>query len=732
MVSLIHFDAMDVSDLLDPLNDAQREAVSAPLGRTLVLAGAGSGKTRVLVHRAAWLARVEGASPYSVLAVTFTNKAAGEMRGRIEALLGFSAAGMWVGTFHGLCHRLLRRHARDAGLPETFQILDSEDQRRLIKRVLRALEIDESRWPVKQVQGFINGHKDEGQRPDDIGEGNDPYTDRMVRIYRAYQQACDRGGQVDFAELLLRAFETLRKTPGLLAHYREQFRHVLVDEFQDTNRIQYAWLQLLIGTDADAFVVGDDDQSIYGWRGARVENIRRFAEDYPDTRTVRLEQNYRSTAHILNAANALIDHNSGRMGKRLWTEGADGEPIHVYAAFNELDEARFVVARIRDELQLGRTRSEFAILYRSNAQSRVFEEALLAHRVPYRVYGGLRFFERAEIKDALSYTRLCNRRDDDAAFERVVNTPARGIGGKTLDMLRELARGEDLTLWQAATRAHEQRLLPARAATAVGKFMALIDTLDESADGQPLAQRLETVIRGSGLRELFGKQGDDRGESRLDNLDELISAARGFEQEWDDDGEMDVLTAFLSHAALEAGEGQADDWEDCVQLMTLHSAKGLEFPVVFLAGLEEGLFPHRMSAEDPERLEEERRLCYVGMTRARERLFLSWAEKRRLHGSDNFCAPSRFLREVPEEFQHQIRTRVSVSRPQMAVRRGLIDQQPEAGGLRLGQPVRHAKFGDGVVLQYEGQGPSARVQVNFSSVGAKWLVAAYAKLEPVG
>ncbi len=723
---------MDVSDLLDPLNDAQREAVSAPLGRTLVLAGAGSGKTRVLVHRAAWLARVEGVSPYSVLAVTFTNKAAGEMRGRIEALLGFSAAGMWVGTFHGLCHRLLRRHAREAGLPDTFQILDSEDQRRLIKRVMRALEIDESRWPVKQVQGFINGHKDEGQRPDAIGDGSDPYTDRMVRIYRAYQQACDRGGQVDFAELLLRAYETLQRTPALLQHYREQFRHVLVDEFQDTNRIQYAWLQQMIGVDADAFVVGDDDQSIYGWRGARVENIRRFAEDYPDTRTVRLEQNYRSTAHILNAANALIGHNSGRMGKKLWTDGVDGEPIHVYAAFNELDEARFVVARIRDELQTGRARAEFAILYRSNAQSRVFEEALLAHGVPYKVYGGLRFFERAEIKDGLAYMRLANQRDDDAAFERVVNTPARGIGGKTLDTLREQARNRGLTLWQAAARAHDERLLPARAATAVGKFLALIDTLDETSRDQPLAQRMETVIRGSGLRELFGKQGDDRGESRLDNLNELVSAARGFEQEWEDDGEMDVLTAFLSHAALEAGEGQGEEWEDCVQLMTLHSAKGLEFPVVFLSGMEEGLFPHRMSAEDPERLEEERRLCYVGMTRARERLLLSWAEKRRLHGSDNFCAPSRFLREIPEEHQHQIRTRVSVSRPQMAVRRGLIDQQPEPGALRLGQPVHHQKFGEGVVIQYEGQGPSARVQVNFSSVGEKWLVAAYAKLEPVG
>ena len=723
---------MDVSDILDPLNDAQREAVSAPPGRTLVLAGAGSGKTRVLVHRAAWLHRVEGASPFSVLAVTFTNKAAGEMRGRIESLLGFSAAGMWVGTFHGLSHRLLRRHAREAGLPDTFQILDAEDQRRMLKRLMRALEIDDARWPVRQVQGFINSRKDEGLRPADIGEGKDPYTDRMVRIYAAYQQSCERGGQVDFAELLLRVFELLRDSPGLLSQYREQFRHILVDEFQDTNGIQYAWLRLLAGPDADCFVVGDDDQSIYGWRGARVENLRRFTEDYPDTRTMRLEQNYRSTAHILEAANALIDHNSGRLGKDLWTAGERGEPIMVYAAFNELDEARFVVDRIRDAVHQGRARSDFAVLYRSNAQSRVFEEALLAHGMPYRVYGGLRFFERAEIKDALAYLRLLGIRHDDASFERVVNTPARGIGGKTVGIIREQARSRDLSLWEAAMTAVHEKLLPPRAATAVTGFLDLIDSLAEAAEAEPLAQKIEAVIRGSGLRELFRKDGDDRGESRLENLDELVSAARNFEQDWEDDGEMDVFTAFLSHAALEAGEGQGDDWEDCVQLMTLHSAKGLEFPTVFLAGLEEGLFPHRMSAEDPDRLEEERRLCYVGITRARERVVMTWAEKRRLHGSDNYCVPSRFLREIPEQHLQQVRTRQSVTRPRMAVRAGLGPAEPPpADGFALGQQVTHRKFGDGVVLRYEGQGPTARVQVNFSSVGTKWLVAAYANLQAV-
>ncbi|MFV8835023.1 DNA helicase II [Aquisalimonas sp.] len=721
---------MDVSDILDPLNDAQREAVSAPLGHNLVLAGAGSGKTRVLVHRAAWLGRVENASPYSIMAVTFTNKAAAEMRGRIESLLGYSAAGMWTGTFHGLSHRLLRRHWREAKLPEAFQILDSEDQRRLVKRVMRLLEIDESRFPVRQVQGYINARKDDGQRPGDIGEGNDPHTDRMVRIYAAYQEACERTGQVDFAELLLRSFELLRDNPGIQGHYREQFRHLLVDEFQDTNGIQYNWLRMIAGDQADLFIVGDDDQSIYGWRGARVENIRQLSHDYPGTRVMRLEQNYRSTATILNAANTLIAHNSGRMGKNLWTDGADGDPIAVYAAFNELDEARYVVERIASLLNDGHARREMAILYRSNAQSRVFEEALLARGLPYRVYGGLRFFERAEIKDALAYLRLIDNRDDDPSFERVVNTPTRGIGSKTVDTIRELGRRQGVSMWAAARGAIGDRSLPGRAATAVTKFLALIDALAEEAGDQPLAERIDVVIRGSGLRELFQKDGSDRGESRLENLDELVNAARHFEQEWEGDGDMAVLTAFLSHAALEAGEGQADAWEDCVQLMTLHSAKGLEYPVVFLTGLEEGLFPHRMSAEDPDRLEEERRLCYVGITRARQQAVLTWAEKRRLHGKETFGAPSRFLSEMPEDCLQHVRTRMTVSRPQMAVRSGLDEQTGgDAAAFNLGQRVHHPKFGDGIVLQYEGQGPSARVQVNFTDAGTKWLVAAYAKLE---
>mgnify|MGYP001203880236 FL=1 len=718
---------MDVSDLLDVLNDAQREAVSAPLGKALVLAGAGSGKTRVLTHRIAWLLRVEQASPYGILAVTFTNKAAAEMRGRVEELLGFDAGRMWIGTFHGIAHKLLRMHYREAGLPQSFQILDADDQLRLIKRVMRALEIDDGRFPPRQIMGYINSRKDEGQRPEHLGDSFDPYTKQMVMVYQAYEEACRRGGLVDFAELLLRAHETLRDNPPLLDHYRRRFQHLLVDEFQDTNTIQYAWLRLLAGTESDVFVVGDDDQSIYGWRGARVENIRRFSEDFPGTQVYRLEQNYRSTGTILQAANTLIAHNGGRMGKNLWTAGEEGEPIAVYAAFNEQDEARFVIERIQRGLEQGDARSDYAILYRSNAQSRNLEEQLIAQGIPYRVYGGLRFFERAEIKDALAYLRIMYNRHDDASFERVVNTPPRGIGDRTLDVVRETARDRAQSLWSAAQAVVAEGKLAARAANALKNFFTLIDSYAESLEGLALSQQIEEVLQGVGLRAHYAKDRSDRGEAKLENLDELVSAGRTFEQEYEPSDEMDVVTAFLAHAALEAGEGQADAWEDCVQLMTLHSAKGLEFPNVFLVGVEEGLFPHRMSAEDPGRLEEERRLCYVGITRARERLCITYAERRRLHGADNYTVPSRFISEIPPALIEEVRPRMSVSRPIIGHR--LIPQE-EAGAFQLGQRVQHAKFGEGVVLKYEGSGPNARVQVNFTDVGSKWLVAAYANLQP--
>ena len=719
---------MDVSDLLENLNDPQRQAVAAPPGNLLILAGAGSGKTRVLTHRIAWLIRTGQASTYGILAVTFTNKAAHEMRGRLEALLDVPVTGMWVGTFHGLAHRLLRAHWQEAGLPQGFQILDSEDQARMIRRLMRELGVDEAKWPSKQAQWFINARKDEGQRAAQIVPGNDPFLKQMAFLYQAYEEACQRSGVVDFAELLLRAYELWQKRPDVLDHYRRRFSHILVDEFQDTNAIQYGWLKLLAGDRGLVFAVGDDDQSIYGWRGARIENIHRFRKDFPNVELVRLEQNYRSTATILGAANALIAHNADRLGKELWTEGAKGDPIRLYGAFNEIDEARFVVERIRDWESHGGRRSEAAVLYRSNAQSRVLEEALMQARVPYRVYGGLRFFERAEIKDALAYLRLIASRQEDAAFERVVNTPTRGIGERTVEMLRGEARASGVPLWQSLGHVLAKPLLPARAANALASFRDLVERLASEVAGLELHEQVDHVISGSGLIEHFKKEKGGRGQDRIENLEELVAAARQFEYDEDAHAGMDALTAFLSHAALEAGEGEAAAGEDSVQLMTLHSAKGLEFPLVFIAGLEEGLFPHRMSIDEPGRLEEERRLCYVGMTRARQQLYLTYAEVRRLYGQESYTRPSRFVSEVPREFLEEIRLRGTVTQP-MTVRGGTRQQSTE--GLRLGQHVRHAKFGEGIVLQCEGQGAQARVQVNFDEVGAKWLVVAYANLEAV-
>ncbi|MCU7828539.1 MAG: DNA helicase II [Candidatus Thiodiazotropha sp. (ex Myrtea sp. 'scaly one' KF741663)] len=720
---------MDVSLILDPLNDAQREAVTAPVGNLLVLAGAGSGKTRVLVHRIAWLLAVENASPWSVMAVTFTNKAAKEMRQRIEELLGQPLGGMWVGTFHGLAHRLLRAHWKEAGLPQSFQILDSDDQFRMIKRLLKSLDLDDARWPPRQVQWFINGKKDEGLRPQHLDDGGDPYQRQMIRLYSEYQATCERGGSVDFAELLLRAHELWRDRPDVLQHYQERFHHVLVDEFQDTNAIQYAWLQLLSGQRNNLFVVGDDDQSIYGWRGARVENIQNLQTQHQATQLVRLEQNYRSTGNILNAANALINNNTSRLGKQLWTEDGEGEPINLYTAFNEIDEARFVVERIRQYIQEGHARTEAAILYRTTAQSRLFEEALIQSAIPYRVYGGLRFFERAEIKDALAYLRLLNNPQDDGAFERAVNMPPRGIGAKTIDAVRAHARDFDCPLWQAASDLLKGGAMPKRASTALRGFLDLVEELQIEVQDLSLPGKVEQVLNASRLPEHFEKSRDGKGVDRKENLEELVNATRQFTYEAEADEEMDELSAFLSHAALEAGDTQGDPYEDCVQLMTLHSAKGLEFPLVFLVGVEEGLFPHSMSSDDPTRLEEERRLCYVGMTRAMQVLYLSHAESRRLHGSENYPLPSRFIREIPSELMREVRAGPSISQP-------LYGGSPyqdtvELSGFNLGQRVRHAKFGEGVVLNAEGQGRSARVQVNFEEVGSKWLVVAYANLSSV-
>ena len=722
--------AMDVSYLLDSLNTAQREAVAAPPGHYLVLAGAGSGKTRVLTHRIGWLIEAEGAPPWSILAVTFTNKAAGEMRGRLAKLLPHGMRGLTVGTFHGIAHRLLRQHWREAGLPETFQILDSDDQQRLVKRVVAGLGIDEARFPPRQACWQINQWKDEGKRPDGIEPGDHPVARTYLKIYEAYEQACRRAGLVDFAELLLRVHELIRDNDALRAHYRERWRHLLIDEFQDTNALQYAWIRLLAGDTGKVFAVGDDDQSIYGWRGAKVENMRAFLRDFPDAKTLRLEQNYRSTATILEAANAVIAQNPSRLGKKLWTAGDKGEAIALYAAYNEQDEARFVIERIREYLDAGGRASDVAVLYRSNAQSRNFEEQLHQKNIPYRVYGGQRYFERAEVKDALTYLRLAANRDDDAAFERALATPPHGIGERTVESLRRRARADDASLWDAALAELAGDALNTRAKNALRGFMTLVDGLSSNSGDVNLAEQVERAITQSGLRDYYERDSRGNAEARVENLDELVNVASRFERTPEDlEANLSELDAFLAHAALEAGEGQGEAGTDCVQLMTLHSAKGLEFPIVFLVGLEDGLFPTQRSAEDPSRLEEERRLAYVGITRARERLVLCYAESRRQYGSEALQRPSRFLDELPAHLLTEVRPRAKISRPVYTTRasRGHADLD-DTLPIKLGQRVRHASFGEGVVVSAEGSGAHTRIQVNFADAGPKWLVAAYANL----
>lgn len=722
---------MDVSYLLDGLNERQRSAVSAGEQDMLVLAGAGSGKTRVLVHRIAWLIQVMNYSPMSILAVTFTNKAAAEMRGRVERLLGRDVQRMWIGTFHGLAHRLLRAHYQDARLPQNFQILDSDDQLRLLKRTIKALNLDEKQWPAKQAGWYINAKKDDGLRPQHI-ETHDPAEKTHLQIYTAYQEACDRAGLVDFAELLLRAHELLRDNRHVREHYQRRFRHILVDEFQDTNQIQYAWVRLLAGQDNHVAIVGDDDQSIYGWRGAQVENLQHFLRDFPQAETIRLEQNYRSTSTILKAANQVIANNSDRLGKDLWTEGNEGESILLYSAFNEQEEARYIVAQIKKWQDEGGALNDVAILYRNNAQSRVLEESLLYASLPYRIYGGLRFFDRQEVKDAIAYLRLISNRQDDAAFERVVNTPTRGIGERTLGLIRELARSEQLPMWQAARKMVSQSLLAGRAKTAVVGFLDLIQSLEEACVDQPLSKQTDRVLKGSGLLAMYQAEQSDKAETRVENLQELVSATDSFVPSGEEG--MTPLAEFLAHAALEAGDEQADAYQDAVQLMTLHSAKGLEFPLVFMTGMEEGTFPSQMSSGEPGRLEEERRLCYVGMTRAMEKLILTYAESRRLYGQENFHRPSRFIAEIPSDLVSEVRVQTRIEQPAARRSRFHTSASHEAfneTGFQLGQRVLHQTFGEGTVLNYEGTGPQSRIQINFDDVGSKWLVVAYAKLTPL-
>ena len=721
---------MDVTEILDTLNSEQRQAACSDAASMLVLAGAGSGKTRVLVHRIAWLIRAESIPADRILAVTFTNKAAREMRNRIETLLNIPPQNLWIGTFHGIAHRLLRRHAREVGLPTSFQILDADDQQRIVRRLIKILGLDEQRWPAKQALWYVNGHKEEGRRARHLAEPSDPFERQLLEIYRTYEELCNRSGLVDFAELLLRTLELLRDSPELLDFYQRKFRHILVDEFQDTNRIQYAWLRLLTQNNQNLFAVGDDDQSIYSWRGAVVENLQHFQRDYPDHRLIRLEQNYRSTGNILAAANALISQNQNRLGKNLWTDFHNGEPISIYSAFNEVDEAHFTVNRIQRWAEQGQALRDVAILYRSNAQSRQFEEKLVAFGIPYRIYGGLRFFERAEIKDALGYVRLVSNPHDDAAFERIINTPVRGIGARTLDALRDLARSERVSLWAAMEQLIADEAIPSRSRKPLMAFQHLIASLADRVDDSDLGTTIHGVIEQSGLVSHYQKERDGQGEQRLENLEELVNAARQFSLEPDLDPEVSITEQFLSHAALESGDKQSGDMDDCVNLMTLHAAKGLEFDLVFLVGLEEGLFPSLQSLEDPGRLEEERRLCYVGITRARRQLFMTHAESRRLYGKELYPRPSRFIRELPVELLEEVRLKTKAQPALPSVRRPetVQDQRGQTTHLRIGQRVQHAKFGEGVILQSEGEGAQSRIQVNFTGAGTKWLMLAYANL----
>ncbi len=738
------------TSLLAGLNEDQARVVASPETDLLVLAGAGSGKTRVLVQRIVWLVRQQGLSPHQILAVTFTNKAAREMRLRLENQLGVSLRTMWAGTFHGLSHRLLRTHWREAGLPEHFQVLDSDDQKALLKRQLKENQFDTERYPLRQVQSFINKNKEEGRRAENVVAQGE--IDQMfLKEYFVYEHTCRRQGLVDFAELLLRALELLRDTPSLRHHYQSRFAHLLVDEFQDTNRLQYAWLKTLRGEEGRIMAVGDDDQSIYGWRGAQIENIHHFTEDFPQAVLHRLEQNYRSTGTILAAANGLIQNNQGRLGKSLWTDGAQGDPIRVYAAFNEQDEARFIVDIIQQHVREGGLRSECALLYRSNAQSRALEDALLRAGLPYRVYGGQRFYERMEIKNALAYLRLMVNRQDDGAFERVINTPTRGIGQTTLEKLRAHARDEGQGLWDASLSLLATGSLSGRAASAIKGFVQLIESLDEQSMTLSLHETVEQVVEQTGLLDFHASEKGEKGQARVDNLKELVSAVRHYEPALpltgDDDPLLNLegreaLGVFLTEASLDAGDNQADEDQDAVQLMTLHTAKGLEFPLVFITGVEEGLFPHQMALEEgPDRLEEERRLCYVGITRAMKTLYLTHAESRRIYGKDTFCRRSRFIGEIPSQWLHEVRLRAAVSRPMMPSRQTSTPQWQSAAtlaqaslaerALRIGQKVAHKKFGEGVILQAEGEGDRTRLLINFEGVGEKWLVLGFAPLQPL-
>jgi DNA helicase II / ATP-dependent DNA helicase PcrA len=727
-----HLSGMDMTTIFDGLNARQREAVGAPPGHYLVLAGAGSGKTSVLTRRIAYLCDAENIWPHAILAVTFTNKAAAEMRHRIGSMLSKPHRGMWVGTFHGLANKLLRLHFREANLPEAFQILDGDDQLRMIKRVVAEMGLDVERFAPKQAMWLINAWKDEGLRADSIQAGTHRQEPIWIDVYRAYDAACNRAGVVDFAELLLRTQELLLAHPALLAHYQGRFSCILVDEFQDTNTLQYAWVRLLAGEQAQVFAVGDDDQSIYSWRGARVENMQRFVRDFAGAQTIKLEQNYRSSGNILLAANALIEKNAGRLGKSLWTDAGAGEKITLFGAHDDQEEARFVIERIVQASDREGDLKDHAILYRSNAQSRMFEEALMQKGMAYRVYGGLRFFERAEIKDALAYLRLIENPNDDVALERALATPPKGVGEKTLDSLRAKAKSAAGSLFQAISAALQAGELGGKAKAGCANLLELLINLKDKAADVDLGDLIDLTLSKSGLIAHFQRQ-DRAEEGRSDNLAELISVGKRFAPPALEEGapEPSPLVSFLTYAALEAGEHQSKPWEDSVQLMSLHSAKGLEFKHVYVVGLEEGLFPTQRAVDDGDvALEEERRLAYVGITRARERLCISYAESRRRHGQYQFQQPSRFIDEIPASLLQAIRPKrmgYGAQAQRQRPRFGDTDQP----AMKLGSRVLHPIFGEGLLISAEGQGAYLRVEVNFDSAGIKWLQLASAGLRVV-
>jgi DNA helicase-2/ATP-dependent DNA helicase PcrA len=723
---------MDVSYILESLNEKQREAVTSESPHLLVLAGAGSGKTRVLVHRVAWIVDGFRSNPGTIMTVTFTNKAANEMQSRIQELLKSPVPELWCGTFHGLAHRTLKRFYKEANLISGFTILDADDQLRIIKRLAKELELEDSAWPPKQIQWQINSWKDDGKRSKDIKAEKDFYTETIKGLYEKYEDLCKQDSLVDFAELLLKSYELIRDDAKVKKFFHSRFKHILIDEFQDTNKIQYKWLQEIASNEANLTAVGDDDQSIYGWRGARVENIDAYEKSHDQSETIRLEQNYRSTSVILNAANALIENNQERLGKNLWTDSKEGELITLYQAYSEQDEARFIAEVIKGWMNSGELYKDCAVVYRSNAQSRAIEEALLRISIPYRIYGGLRFYERLEIKNAMSFLKVIFNPHDNPSFERSIANPPRGIGAKTLIKIRNKANENNLSYVQASAKMLDEGLIGGRGAAGLRSYLKLLIDHGEQLDKTPLSDLLDSIIQSSGLIQHHEKEPGEKGKTRIENLEELITAAKNFEQSFDKEKTIkEISESFLDTVSLDAGETQAGEFDDAVQLMTLHSAKGLEFPLVFMTGLEETLFPHGRSMESPNQLEEERRLCYVGITRAMKKLYLTYAESRRLHGSDVFNPPSRFIKEIPAEYIDEIRPRASVNVPYKRTSQSSPMDFKEEIGIALGQKVLHPKFGQGIVLNYEGSGESARVQINFESAGTKWLVLSFANLEVI-